>query len=91
MAEVTYTCPVCGFPSLTREPRSIEGGGSYEWCPSCGFEFGFTDDDSGFTYAGWRELWIANGMLWASESFLARPRDWNPVEQLKRLLNADPS
>ena len=50
-----YQCPVCGYPDLEEEPRSKEGGGSYEICPSCFFEFGYDDDDQGYTYEQWRE------------------------------------
>lgn len=82
-----FTCPACGFPGLTEEPRSrTTGGGSYEICPSCGFEFGVTDDDRGFTYEQWRERWIGNGMPWNSVGIEPAPAEWNPREQLKRLI-----
>jgi hypothetical protein len=77
-------CPVCGFPDLTDPPRSPEGdGGSYEICPSCGFEFGVTDDDLGFTYEDWREHWVTIGMRWASRSRSA-PARWDPAKQLRQ-------
>jgi hypothetical protein len=57
-----YVCPVCGYPDLTEPPRSPDGGGSYEICYSCGFEFGVTDDDLGFTYESWRSRWIERGI-----------------------------
>ena len=51
MAEMKFTCPVCGYPELEEPPRSPRtGGGSYEICPSCGFQFGVTDDDKGVSY-----------------------------------------
>ena len=80
-----YTCPVCGYPDLSELPRSDQGGGSYEICSSCGFEFGVSDDDRGYTYDAWRELWIDQGMCWWSNS-TAPPSGWNPEEQLQRLL-----
>ena len=58
-----YVYPVCGFHGLTEPPRSIEGG-SYEICASCGFEFGVTDDDKGFSYLEWRKKWIDEGDEW---------------------------
>lgn len=80
-------CPVCGFLGLNEPPRSPEtGGGSYEICPSCGFEFGVTDDDQGITYMEWRERWIATGMHWYSRSYKA-PSDWDPNKQVAQLKN----
>ena len=85
MASVSesYLCPVCGYDQLHDPPRSKTGGGSYEICPSCGFEFGVSDDDQGCTYATWREEWVSRGMPWSS--VMAHPADWNPSEQLKRV------
>lgn len=78
-----HMCPVCGFPNLDEPPRSSSGGGSYEICPSCGFEFGVSDDDLGFTYDQWRERWIVNGMPWDSADIEPPPDGWDPREQLK--------
>jgi len=78
-----YTCPVCGFPALTEPPRSRSGGGSYEICPSCGFQFGVTDDDRHMTYAQWRERWRAGGMKWSS--LQKPPHGWDPAAQLAKL------
>lgn len=80
------TCPVCGYPSLFEPPRSRSGGASYEICPSCGFQFGVSDDDEDFTYEGWRGRWVAGGMPWSSVS-IPRPPDWDPAAQLARLLD----
>jgi hypothetical protein len=77
-----YLCPVCGYDQLRDPPRS-EAGGSYEICPSCGFEFGVSDDDQGYTYAGWREKWVSCGMPW--NSVTPTPTNWNPSEQIKRV------
>jgi len=79
-----HRCPVCGYPDLAQAPRTRAGGGSYEICPSCGFEFGVTDDDAGFTYARWRRAWIDGGMRWASKAKPAPP-GWNPEVQLQSL------
>jgi hypothetical protein len=80
-----YTCPVCGYPDLTEPPRTDRGGGSYEICYSCGFEFGVTDDDLGYTYERWRQLWIARGMPWDSLGIDQPPIGWDPARQLALL------
>lgn len=73
-----YQCPVCDYPNLSEPPRSEFGGGSYEICPSCGFQFGINDDDEGISYEQWRRRWEAKGMPWTSVA-LKRPTTWNPV------------
>lgn len=78
-----HTCLVCGYPNLEEPPRSSSGGGSYEICPSCGFQFGVSDDDEGLTYEAWRKRWIESGMLWDKKGASPPPPNWNPVEQLK--------
>lgn len=86
MGAVMYTCPICGYPGLGEPPRSPKtGGGSYEICPSCGFQFGVTDDDRGCTYDDWRKQWIARGMPWDSLGIETPPTDWDPRRQLARL------
>lgn len=80
-----YDCPVCGYDDLAEPPRSRTGGASYEICPSCGFEFGVSDDDQGCDYASWRSAWVAKGMPWSSVG-QAPPRGWNPKEQLRRVV-----
>jgi len=76
-------CPVCGYPQLYDPPRSPSGGASYEICPSCGFEFGVSDDDIGYTYDAWRDEWILDGMPWRSAR--PQPESWNPEAQLRAL------
>jgi hypothetical protein len=80
-----YTCPVCGFSGLEELPRSLTTGGSYEICPSCGFQFGVSDDDEARSYAEWREKWILNGMPWRSVA-QPPPENWNPHDALRALL-----
>jgi hypothetical protein len=87
---INYTCPVCGYPDLSDDPRT-ESRGSYEICWSCGFEFGVTDDDLGYDYASWRTLWIERGMPWDSELRHPRPEGWDPVAQLARLSSGEVS
>jgi len=81
-----HHCPVCGFAGLEDPPRSpTTGGGSYEICPSCGFEFGVTDDDQGYSYEAWREKWVGDGMRWSSAG-QQPPENWNPHDSLRKLL-----
>lgn len=80
-----FCCPVCGFVGLHDRPRSPSGGGSYEFCPSCDFEFGVTDDDLGYSDEKWREKWIEDGLPWRSRS-QPRPANWDPSGQLQALL-----
>jgi hypothetical protein len=82
---MTHTCPVCGYGGLYEAPRSgATGGGSYEICPSCGFEFGVTDDDVGITYVEWRRRWMMAGMPWHSRD-RPPPAGWDPGAQLAAL------
>lgn len=82
---MAYQCPVCGFPELNDPPRSRgSGGGSYEICPSCGFEFGVTDEDLGYEYDQWRAEWVSRGMPWSSRG-RPEPKSWNPAVQLESL------
>lgn len=78
------TCAVCGFAGLEESPRSSSGGGSFEICASCGFQFGVTDDDRGISYERWRAEWQQKGMPWDSRQS-SPPRGWDPVEQLRRI------
>ncbi len=81
---MNHRCPICGWPHLAEPARNSSGGASFEICPSCGFEFGYDDDDQGFSYAKWREQWIAAGMKWWSTSRPAPP-GWNPDLQLAKV------
>jgi hypothetical protein len=77
---MSYQCPVCGYPKLRERPRTRGGGGSFEICPSCGFQFGVTDDDRGISYGEWRVKWRTNGMKWSSQQ--KPPAGWDPVAQM---------
>ncbi len=81
----TYKCPVCGFADLHDPARDSQDLPSFDICSSCGFEFGVTDDDQGYTYEGWRKRWVDSGMLWWSEGIEARPEGWDPRAQLASL------
>jgi rubredoxin len=80
-----YQCPVCGYPGLDEPPRLEERYPSYEICPSCGFEFGVTDDDRGFSYEQWRQEWVNDGMRWWSRA-RHQPPGWDPRAQLGTVL-----
>lgn len=77
-----FTCPVCGYDHLKERPRS-ENGGSYEICPSCGFQFGVSDDDEHYTDEQWRNTWLRAGAHWASAK--RPPPGWEPLAQLERI------
>lgn len=70
-----HTCPVCGYPKLKSAPRSPSGGGSYEICPSCGYQFGVDDDDLQIPHAQWLKKWISGGAKWSSAS-IKQPKNW---------------
>lgn len=75
------TCPVCGYPGLEEPPRSSGGGGSYEICPSCGFQFGVDDDDKGISHEEWRSRWAGKGLPWSSRG-IPKPKGWDATAQL---------
>ena len=79
-----FTCPVCGYPELYDEPQPSFGGGSYEICASCGFQFGVSDEDEGLTFEEWRSSWVGRGSPWSSAN--AKPHDWDPAAQLAQLM-----
>jgi hypothetical protein len=81
---MAHRCPVCGYPNLAEPPRSRSGGASYEICPSCGFQFGVSDDDAGLSYDKWREYWREGGMRWASKGRPA-PANWDPEFHLRSM------
>lgn len=82
-----FTCPVCGYPDLTEPPRNpISGGASHEICPSCDYQFGYTDDLLEIDYETWRRQWIAEGMPWRDVE--PAPAGWDPAAQLRALEQA---
>lgn len=76
-------CPICGYPELLEPPFYSNGGGSYEICPI---------DYSKETYLyvkeqcikNWRKNWVEDGMKWNSK--IKKPNNWNPQEQLNKLI-----
>ncbi len=81
-------CPVCGYAPLDEPPFSQFGGASYVICDCCNFQFGFDDDDQGFTFEQWRDRWIAGGMLWGGNGEEQPPDGWDPEAQLRTLTQA---
>jgi predicted RNA-binding Zn-ribbon protein involved in translation (DUF1610 family) len=81
-ARSRFTCPVCAYPNLDEEPRS-DGHGSDEICPSCGFQFGTSDDDEGWSFESWRRSWIERGAPWSSAN--PAPPGWDAHRQLALL------
>ena len=79
-----HSCPVCHYPELHEPPRSPKGGGSFEICPSCGFEHGAADDNPEVKHAAWRKNWVTGGMKWSSKA-TRPPKGWDPVGQLKKV------
>ncbi|MDB6155272.1 MAG: hypothetical protein JWL90_3725 [Chthoniobacteraceae bacterium] len=76
-----HTCPVCAYPGLQEPPHSASGGGSYEICPCCGFQFGVDDEDKGLSYEEGRQRWVNAGMKWSGKG-VAAPEGWDPGKQL---------
>lgn len=75
-------CPVCECAELDEPPRDHDGKcPSYEICAACGFEFGYHDDDQGFTYESYRDDWIKRGCTWRHEG---RLKAWDPFEQMAK-------
>jgi hypothetical protein len=84
MKAKSHSCPICGYAKLKETPRSKSGGGSFEICPACGFQFGVSDDDDGISYEEWREDWIERGMEWTSKGIPA-PKTWKAETSLAKV------
>lgn len=85
MDSVRHTCPVCGFPDLA-EAAYEDGIPSQEICPSCGFQFGFTDGLHGESFESWRRRWMDQGMPWAGSPLDTPPPDWDPAGQVRAVV-----
>ena len=72
---MSHTCLVCAWPNLKEPPHSPSGGGSYEICPACGYQYGVDDHDRGITPAQWRRTWVQEGARWSSVGIKA-PNGW---------------
>jgi hypothetical protein len=78
-------CPVCGYPDLF-DPAYDGDLGSLEICFSCGYQFGYDDDDQHITHEQWRRKWIAEGMPWYGVA-IKPPPGWDPHKQLLNVLS----
>src|SRR5436853_428601 len=67
-----FICPVCGYDGLGEPPYNADGDGSYEICPSCGFEFGFDDHSEGVSHDEFRATWLAAGATTANRSTMPK-------------------
>ena len=78
-------CPVCGY-KLAEPAWTPDSGGSFEICPSCGMQFGYTDAAGGDPerrrdlWRKWRQQWVADGMPWRGVG--KPPDDFDPSAQL---------
>ena len=93
-----FICPVCGYSGLKRQPYTLSGGGTYDNCDCCNFEFGYDDDPSAcgnypddYTreqmWDAYRKEWIRGGMRWGDDDPASnlQPNNYNPLEQLKSI------
>jgi hypothetical protein len=84
-----YQCPVCGYPDLDEQPW-VGDSASFEICPSCGTQFGYSDAAPGGEveriqlHRRLREVWSAAGYHWHF-AHQGPPPDWDPVVQLARV------
>lgn len=76
----TFICPVCGFPDLTEPPYDQHGCASFDICPCCGTEFGYTDARK--SHDQLRDEWLAAGAHWHSRA-VQQPPGWNALNQLR--------
>jgi hypothetical protein len=73
-------CPVCGYRGLEEPAYDEFNCSSYEICPSCGTQFGYSD--AGFSHEHLRYRWIENGCEWFSSSY-SKPEGWSAKIQLE--------
>jgi hypothetical protein len=78
-----YICPVCGFDGLKEPPYSQENEPSYEICPCCGFEFGFSGENDVEVFTAFRNHWLERGAKWFMQKH--RPANWDMQKQLDNL------
>lgn len=76
-----HRCPVCGYPDLMEAPVL-----SYEICPSCGTEFGYTDSAPNDEARSRRHYelmleWLRTGPRWHA-GWQPQPEGWNGRKQV---------
>ncbi len=87
-----YLCPVCGFKSVS---SFYDDNGEFsavdDTCPSCGYQFGYTDLNSGYSFKEWRHKWISEGMVF-KHLVVQMDSDWDAKEQLEGIgVKLDPN
>lgn len=83
MKNKKYICPICGYDKLDECPYDIAGEPSFDICPCCGFEYGYDDMNSGFTFEQYREKWIKDGCKWFDRE--GKPENWELNKQLRNI------
>ena len=71
-----YKCPVCGYDKFS----ALVGLGDI--CPSCGTEFGFSDDEVSYDHL--RHHWLMEGGKWWSRR-VSKPAGWLVGQQLSKI------
>jgi hypothetical protein len=77
-----YFCPICGL-RLAKAPY-VNGRGSFDSCPCCGFEYGWKDGLGQETHESWRRKWVAAGANWPNQRG-DEPAGWDPATQLQNI------
>jgi hypothetical protein len=85
---LNYICPVCGYDKLQYPPYDEKGNESFEICHCCGFEFGYDDEHSRFTFESYRIKWISEGASWFYIADL--PEIFDLEKQLKNIEKIKP-
>jgi len=76
-----YLCHVCGYPDLDEPPYDpVTGSASFDICPCCGCEFGYSDPKPASNKPFLRE-WIRFGTPWHEPG--SKPLHWDAKQQLK--------
>ncbi len=80
-------CPVCGYDKLQELPYGDNEGGqpSFEVCSCCGFEYGFHDLNSGYSFEKYLQEWINKGYSFYFEE--DKPKGWGEKMMKDQLRN----
>ena len=83
MSRKKFICPVCGYDSLDEPAYDEYDCPTYNICPCCLNEFGYTDARR--THEELRKEWICKGKKWGRLGDVP-PIDWDANIQLKNVL-----
>lgn len=79
-----FVCSVCGYERLPGPLYDKSGIADISLiCACCGFQPGYDDEESGYTFESYRTEWIENGATWFVEK--KKPKKWSLQDQLKNL------